>query len=236
MSSPSGAQVGPGTDRSRDIPDATAARLSRYHRVLTEHPSFVGRSSVRSADLAGAAGVDAALLRRDLSFLGTNGVRGVGYDTATLATLITSALGAHTAHRVALFGVGHLGRALAGYAGLAGQGFQVVALFDHDPSVVGGTVNGLTVLDIDEAPVVLRSVGATIGIITTPVAAAQQVADVLVAAGIGSVLNFAPLVLDLPEHVHLRQVDLALELQMLAFHESRRVLEEPHGPTAQVPS
>lgn len=241
MSRPSGAQIGPVADRIREIPEATAARLSRYLRTLLEHPGIAGRIGVRSQDLAAAAGVDAALLRRDLSFLGTHGVRGVGYEVATLTASISRALGAHTAHAVALVGVGHLGRALAGYSGLAGHGFDLVALFDRDPAIVGTQVAGLVVADVADAPAVLAGAGATIGIIATAAESAQQVADLLVAAGIRSVLNFAPVALELPADVHLRQVDLGLELQMLAFHEARRDPAADHGgtgglsPTAQAP-
>lgn len=239
MSSPPDDRIGPVTDRIRDIPEATAARLSRYLRTLLEHPVLAGRSGVRSQDLAAAAGVDAALLRRDLSFLGTQGVRGVGYDVATLTAALSRALGAHTAHAVALVGVGHLGRALAGYQGLAGHGFRLVALFDRDPAIIGSTVAGLTVADVADAPAVLATAGATIGVVATTPEAAQQVVDLLVAAGIRSVLNFAPVALEVPADVHLRQVDLGLELQMLAFHATRRDEGAVGGaalvPTAQAP-
>lgn len=205
--------------RARDIPEATASRLLGYLRVLADFPL---RSTASSQDLATAAGVDAAKLRRDLSFLGSYGVRGVGYDVATLTDEISRALGAQTAHRVALVGVGNLGHALAGYSGFAGHGFELVTLFDSDPALVGSIAAGLIVHDIADAATVLGREQVSIGIVATPADAAQRVADTLVEAGVRSILNFAPCQLEVADDVHLRQVDLGLELQMLAFHEARR--------------
>ncbi len=221
----SGRRMNADAEHARVIPEATASRLLGYLRVLNEY-SF-GRI-VCSRDLALAAGVDAAKLRRDLSFLGNYGVRGVGYDVATLTAEISIALGAHTAHRVALVGVGNLGQALAGYSGFAGHGFQLVALFDADPEQVGRTTAGLQVNDIADAATVLAERQATIGIIATPAGAAQSVAELLVAAGVRSILNFAPCLLEVPGDVHLRQVDLGLELQLLAFHANSRPTDLAH--------
>lgn len=215
----SGDKAGLRTHRPRQIPEATASRLLGYLRVLTEYSDA---RTASSQDLAAAAGVDAAKLRRDLSFLGSYGVRGVGYDVATLIDEISRALGAHTAHRVALVGVGNLGHALAGYSGFAGHGFQLVALFDIDPQLVGTIAAGHRVHDITDVATVVVSERVSIGIIATPADAAQQVADSLVEAGVRSILNFAPCQLELGDDVNMRQVDLGLELQMLAFHEARR--------------
>lgn len=227
MATHPGDQADRRADRVRDIPQASAARLPGYLRVLDE---FQFGRTVCSKDLALAAGVDAAKLRRDLSFLGSYGVRGVGYDTVTLKDEISRVLGAHLDHRVALVGVGNLGHALAGYSGFAGHGFQLVALFDIDPQVVGtstataaGTVDsGLVVHHIADAATVLVAERVTIGIVTTPADAAQDSAERLIAAGVRSILNFAPCPLEVPVDVHVRQVDLGLELQMLAFHEASR--------------
>jgi redox-sensing transcriptional repressor len=219
----SGRRIAAVDEHARAIPEATASRLLVYLRVLNE---YAFGQIVCSRDLALAAGVDAAKLRRDLSFLGNYGVRGVGYDVATLTAEISRALGAHTAHRVALAGVGNLGQALAGYSGFAGHGFSLVALFDADPRLIGTTAAGLTVHDIADAATVLVQQQVTIGIVATPADSAQQVAEVLLAAGVRSILNFAPCHLEVPGDVHLRQVDLGLELQMLAFHANRR----PAGP------
>lgn len=233
--SDSGARLDPRSDRAREIPEATASRLPRYLRALADLASAGSGRSVRSLDLATAAGVAAPLLRRDLSFLGSYGVRGVGYDVARLTDEISRAIGAHTAHRVALIGVGNLGQALAGYSGFAGHGFELVALLDRDPTLVGIHRAGLIVHDIADAATVLAVQRVTIAIIATPAGAAQQVAELVVAAGVRSILNFAPQVLDLPDDVHLRQVDLGLELQMLAFHEAQRPAAEPLGVAAGDP-
>jgi redox-sensing transcriptional repressor len=219
--------------RSRVIPEATVARLAVYLRVLTS-PSLVtadgiderglaGHGVVSSAELAAAAGVNPAGLRRDLSFLGSHGVRGVGYDVSRLVDEIRRVLGAHHAFRVALVGVGNLGQALAGYGGFAGRGFNIVGLFDVDPVKVGRGVNGLVVRHLRELPAACAADSITIGVIATPESAAQEAADALVAAGIFSILNFAPGILAVPDGIEVRQVDLALELQMLAFHETSRI-------------
>ncbi len=214
--------------RSRAIPEATVARLAVYLRVLTDRELSQGREVgeheiVSSAELAGAAGVNPAGLRRDLSFLGTHGVRGVGYDTGRLIDEIRRVLGAHHAFGVALVGVGNLGQALAGYGGFAGRGFYIAALFDVDPVKIGRQVSGLPVRDLAELPATCRAQSITIGLIATPESAAQDATDALVGAGIFSILNFAPGIVAVPDGVEVRQVDLALELQMLAFHETSRI-------------
>lgn len=212
---------------TREIPGATVARLALYLRGLTALTDG-GRASatISSEELAQASGVNSATLRKDLSFLGSHGIRGVGYDVATLTEEITRTLGAHQAHRVALVGLGNLGLALAGYAGFAGRGFLLSALFDSDPrrigQLVGSGPRALTVTDIADAEAVCRAREITIGMIAVPADAAQAVTDVLVAAGVRSILTFAPETLVVPADVEVRHVDLALELQMLAFHEARR--------------
>lgn len=210
--------------RTRAIPEATVARLAVYLRILSGlgEPRGQHQSTISSEELAHSAGVNSAKLRKDLSFLGSYGIRGVGYDVGTLTEEISRALGAHQAHRVALVGLGNLGQALAGYPGFAGRGFVISALFDADPARVGREVSGLPILDISDAPQVCRVSGVTIGVIAVPASAAQEVADALVSAGVRSILNFAPGVLTVPPGVEVRHVDLSLELQILAFHESRR--------------
>jgi redox-sensing transcriptional repressor len=214
--------------RSRAIPEATVGRLAVYLRVLTDRePIPDGRAGqqdiVSSAELAAAAGVNPAGLRRDLSFLGSHGVRGVGYDSGTLIDEIRRVLGAHHAFGVALIGVGNLGQALAGYGGFAGRGFNIAALFDVDPAKVGRNVSGLVVEDVASLSTTCAAQSITIGLIATPEGAAQEAADALVSAGIFSILNFAPGLVVVPDGVEVRRVDLALELQMLAFHETSRI-------------
>jgi redox-sensing transcriptional repressor len=211
--------------RARTIPEATVARLAVYLRVLSGLGDRKGdrQSTISSEELARSAGVNSAKLRKDLSFLGSYGIRGVGYEVGTLTEEISRTLGAHRAHRVALVGLGNLGQALAGYPGFAGRGFVISALFDVDPARVGSEVAGLQIQHIRDAVDRCRSSGVTIGVIATPASAAQEVAETLVTAGVRSILNFAPGVLTVPDDVEIRHVDLALELQILAFHESRRV-------------
>jgi redox-sensing transcriptional repressor len=209
--------------RPRVIPEATVARLAVYLQVLSAGPSIADAGGiVSSAELAAAAGVNPAGLRRDLSFLGSHGVRGVGYDAAKVINEIRRVLGAHHPFRVALVGVGNLGRALSGYAGFAGRGFDIAGLFDVDPAKIGQRVGSLLVRQMSELASVCRAESITIGVISTPEQAAQSAADALVGAGIFSILDFAPGMVSVPAGVEVRRVDLALELQMLAFHETSR--------------
>jgi redox-sensing transcriptional repressor len=203
-----------------DLPEATIARLPEYLRAL--HNLEDGSDTISSEGLAAASGVNSAKLRKDLSHLGSYGTRGVGYDVALLIEQIEYILGLDQRRAVCLVGVGNLGHALAGYDGFASRGFRIVALFDADPAKVGERINGLTVRHIDELSRVAAEETIAIGVIATPASAAQAVADDLVAAGVTSILNFAPCVLSVPANVDVRKVDLAIELQILSFHEHRK--------------
>jgi redox-sensing transcriptional repressor len=207
---------------ARAVPEATVARLATYLRVLGglgEHAI----NTVSSQELATAAGVNSAMLRKDLSFLGSYGIRGVGYDVGTLTEEIARTLGL-TVHRcVALIGVGNLGQALAGYAGFATRGFRITALIDADPARIGTAIQGLVVQSIADLDEIVAERQIAIAVLATPVSVAQEVCDRVVAAGVTSILNFAPVVLSVPAHVALRKVDLAAELQILSFHENRKV-------------
>jgi redox-sensing transcriptional repressor len=204
-----------------DLPEATVARLPEYLRAL-HHLAETAHDTVSSEELAGAAGVNSAKLRKDLSHLGSYGTRGVGYDVTLLIEQIEYVLGLTQRRAVALVGVGNLGHALAGYAGFATRGFRIVALFDADPGRVGEQINGLVVQHIEDLPEIAVQESIAIAVIATPASAAQSVADQLVAAGVTSILNFAPCVLSVPEGVDVRKVDLAIELQILSFHEHRK--------------
>jgi redox-sensing transcriptional repressor len=203
-----------------DLPEATIARLPEYLRAL--HNLEEGADTISSEGLAAAAGVNSAKLRKDLSHLGSYGTRGVGYDVRLLIEQIEQVLGLHESRAVALVGIGNLGHALAGYAGFATRGFHIAALFDADPARVGERVGGMSVRDIAEVEAVVEAERISIGVIATPAHAAQRVADRLVAAGVTSILNFAPCVLVVPDGVDVRKVDLAIELQILSFHEHRK--------------
>jgi redox-sensing transcriptional repressor len=198
------------------IPEATVARLAVYLRVLTGLADG-GRSTVSSGELASAAGVNPAGLRKDLSHLGPCGVRGVGYEVRTLRDRIASVLGAEHSKGCVLVGIGNLGAALADYAGFGGRGFEFVGLFDAAPSRVGQRVGGSTVRPVEELEEVVSETRASIGVIATPAEVAQSVCDRLAAAGVRSILNFAPVTLTAPAGVDVRQVDLSVELQVLAF-------------------
>ena len=204
-----------------DLPEATIARLPEYLRAL-HHLAEAGAETVSSEGLAAAAGVNSAKLRKDLSHLGSYGTRGVGYDVALLVDQIEYILGLDKNRAVCVVGVGNLGHALAGYAGFASRGFRVVALFDADHGKVGEVINGMAVRHIDDLDAVAEQESIAIGVIATPPTAAQAVADLLVAVGVTSILNFAPCVLSVPPNVDVRKVDLAIELQILSFHEHRK--------------
>ena len=210
------------------VPEATIGRLPVYHRVLTGLVER-GIATVSSDELAAAAGVNSAKLRKDLSLLGTYGTRGVGYDVEHLLAQIGRELGLSQEWPVVIVGVGNLGHALANYGGFASRGFRLVGLIDSDPNRTGEVVAGVAVRPVSDLAVMAATERVAIGVIATPAAAAQQVCDVLVAAGVRSILNFAPAVLSVPGGVDVRKVDLASELQILAFHEQRKVAAELLG-------
>ena len=208
--------MGSATER-RGIPDATDTRPPEYLRALTSLAD-TGGTSVSSEELATVVGVNSAKLRKDLSYLGSYGVRGVGYDVTHLSDQISSALGLTRDQAVAIIGMGNLGRALAAYNGFASRGVEVVALLDHDPAVIGSRIAGLTVEPVADLPRITSEREVTIAMLATPAGSAQEVADLVVAAGITAILNFAPTSLELPADVQVRKVDLATEVQILAFH------------------
>jgi redox-sensing transcriptional repressor len=206
----------------RAVPDATVARLAVYLRVLSTLAEQ-GVVTVSSEELAAAAGVNSANLRKDLSHLGSYGTRGVGYDVAVLVERIENTLGLTRRLAVVLVGVGNLGHALAGYGGFTTRGFHIAALLDSDPARVGERIAGLAVRHVEDLPDVVREHDVAIGVIATPAHAAQDVCDLLVDCGVTSILNFAPAVLTVPDGVDVRKVDLSVELQILAFHEHRKL-------------
>ncbi|KRE60913.1 redox-sensing transcriptional repressor Rex [Nostocoides sp. Soil756] len=209
----------------RGVPDAAVARLPGYLRALTALAA-AGTASVSSEELAAGAGVSSAMLRKDLSHLGSYGVRGVGYDVERLASEIAAALGLTQDWPVAIVGMGNLGRALAAYRGFAERGFRVIALLDHDERIVGEEVAGCPVRPMSALPELVREQGLAIGVIATPPEGAQAACDLLVEAGVRSVLNFASVVLTVPDEVTVRRVDLSTELQILAFHGHRSAVDE----------
>ncbi len=208
-------------ERARAIPEAAVARLAVYLRVLSGLADQ-DVTTVSSEELAGAAGVNSAKLRKDLSYIGSYGTRGVGYEVAVLIGQIERTLGLTRKHSVAVVGIGNLGHALANYGGFPSRGFPVAALFDLDPDLIGVPVGGIPVSHVDDIVEVCGDRGITIGVIATPAKGAQEVCDRLVQAGVACILNFAPVVLQVPEEVEVRKVDLAVEMQILSFHVARR--------------
>jgi redox-sensing transcriptional repressor len=206
---------------TRRIPEATVARLPVYLRILLELAE-VKTTTASSEQLAELAGVNAAKVRKDLSYLGSYGTRGVGYDVEYLMFQMSRELGLNQDWPVVIVGIGNLGAALANYGGFSERGFPVAALVDADRAKVGNMVGTLAIRHMDDLPEIADELGISIGIIATPAAVAQDVADKLVEAGITSVLNFAPSIITVPPTATLRKVDLAVELQILSFYQQRR--------------
>ncbi len=196
------------------------ARLPVYQRILEELLRS-GTTTVSSEVLASSARVKAAKVRKDLSLLGSFGTRGAGYDAAFLIEQIDRQLGLDREWHVVIAGIGNLGRALARSQGFAARNFQVVALLDTDPTIIGELVDGVPVQHPDDLPAIAAATPLSIGVITTPASVAQRVADTMIGAGVHSILNFAPQVLEVPSEVLLRYVDLSIELQVMSFYQSR---------------
>jgi len=206
---------------STRIPEATVARLPVYLRALNAM-SEASTTTCSSLELAAAAGVNSAKLRKDLSHLGSYGTRGVGYDVEYLRYQISREIGMTQDWPVVVVGIGNLGHALANYSGFSSRGFRTVALLDADGSRQGEVVAGLEIRGFEDLEDVVAEHGFGIGVIAVPAVAAQAVADKMVAVGIRSILNFAPTILSVPEGVDVRRVDLSSELQILAYHEQRK--------------
>ena len=202
----------------RRIPEAALGRLPVYLRILVDLASDAV-TQVSSEQLAELAAVNAAKVRKDLSYLGTYGTRGVGYDVQFLTYQIQRELGLNQSWPIVIVGAGNLGQALANFSGISERGFHIVGVVDKDTSKIGSLVGGVRVTHADELSQIVQSKGVSIGIIATP---AQQAADSLVRAGVGSIMNFAPTVLNVPQGVNVRKVDLALELQILSYYEQCR--------------
>jgi len=201
----------------RRIPEPTVVRLPVYQRALLAL-STGGVSTVSSAELAAAAGVNAAKVRKDLSHLGTYGTPGTGYDVNFLLGQVRRELGLDREWQVVIVGMGSLGHALARSQRFSTQNFRAIALFDIDPVRIGEEVEGLPVRHVSELSAVLAGNSRSIGVIACPASSAQEVCDRLVDAGVGAILNFAPAVLTVTQSVQLRQVDFSVELQVLAFY------------------
>ncbi|MGI9665603.1 MAG: redox-sensing transcriptional repressor Rex [Acidimicrobiia bacterium] len=199
-----------------DIPSATVARLPRYLRCLSDMSAVSAQSS--SDQLAEAAGVTAAQVRKDLSYLGSHGTRGVGYDIDELMSQIRKVLDMTRSHPVIIVGAGNLGSALTNYKGFETWGFEIVAVVDVDDDKIGSQVDGLVVEPFSRLKSIVNSREVEIAILATPPTAAQAAADALSKAGVKSILNLAPVILKTDGDVSVRRVDLSTELGILAYH------------------
>ncbi|MFM8947088.1 MAG: redox-sensing transcriptional repressor Rex [Actinomycetota bacterium] len=205
----------------RRIPEATVIRLPVYLRILNE----LGEDAVdhvSSDRLAELAGVNAAKVRKDLSYLGSYGTRGVGYEVSYLVYQIQRELGLNHDWPVVIVGAGNLGQALSGYGGFGQRGFPVAGVVEVDDSKIGSVIGGVRVRHIDELPQIVASRNVSNGVVAVTAAGAQDAADRLVRAGVTSILNFAPVELSVPRGITVRKVDLALELQILSYYEQKR--------------
>jgi len=201
----------------RKIADSTVRRLSLYLRFLEEFEGQ-GVETVSSGALAGRGGTTSAQVRKDLSFFGSFGKRGLGYSVPDLVVSLRQILGLTRHYRVALVGAGKIGSALVQNRGFRRRGFDIVAIFDRDPGKIGHRLDGVVVEDIARLEASLAGATPDIAVLVTPPESAQVVADRLVALGVKSILNFAPLQLDVPADVTVKTVNLALELEALAYH------------------
>jgi redox-sensing transcriptional repressor len=201
----------------RKIADSTVRRLSLYLRFLEEFEGQ-GIETVSSGALAARGGTTSAQVRKDLSFFGSFGKRGLGYSVPDLVGSLRQILGLTRHYRVALIGAGKIGSALVQNRGFRRRGFDFVAIFDRDPAKIGQELDGVVVEDVARLETALGKAPADIAVLVTPPDAAQSVADRLVRLGVKAILNFAPLQLAVPADVTVKTVNLALELEALAYH------------------
>jgi redox-sensing transcriptional repressor len=206
----------------RKIADSTVRRLAIYLRFLEEF-DHQGQDTVSSDALARRAGTTSAQVRKDLSFFGSFGKRGLGYDVPALAERLREILGLVRRYRVILIGAGRLAGALATFSGFGARGFDIVAVVDHDPAKIGTSWGSLTIQDVARLETLVDEEAVDIAILVTPSDPAQALVDRLVAAGVTAILSFAPVQLQLPEGVDVKYVNLAIELETLAYGLRHRV-------------
>jgi redox-sensing transcriptional repressor len=199
---------------SKQIPDPTLLRMCRYLRILERHD----QPTISSATIADAAGVNAAQVRKDLSFFGEFGQPGVGYHTDDLLASLKRMMGLDEELEVVVVGAGALGSALINYPGFENRGFRIVAVFDNNPAKVGHRLRGYEIMAFDRMKETIAEQNVSLAIIAVPRVSAQDVADGLIDAGVRGILNFAPVTLKVPEGVVVRSVDLTLQLETLAYH------------------
>lgn len=200
----------------KHIAESTVRRLSLYLRFLEEFKGK-GLATISSTELAARGRTTSAQVRKDLSFFGSFGKRGLGYSVPELERRLRKILGLEREWRVVIVGMGKIGAALAYYGGFRERGFRIVGLYDDDSAKVGRKIDSFTVRAASDLAKDLAKQPAEIAVITVPASAAQHVADAAVAGGVRAIMNFAPVQLVLPEHVALKNVNMAMELEGLAF-------------------
>lgn len=200
-----------------DIPDIVIRRLPIYVRTL-KGLTDEGQRSVSSEELAGLIGVTAAQIRRDLSYFGKFGKQGKGYDIAYLSNAIDRILKLDRQWPMVLIGMGRLGHAIASYRGFSRSSFTIEGLFDRDPAKVGEQVNDLVIQPMHDVVEAMREKGIRVGIIATPRTEAQEAADLLVAGGAEAILNYAPVILRVPDNVTVREIDPVSALQSMTYY------------------
>lgn len=209
-----------------EIPEVVIARLPVYYRLLCRLGA-AGRSVVSSQELGEELGVTAAQIRKDLSYFGRFGKQGRGYSVERLTEELRLILGLDRRWRLVLVGMGRLGRAIASYRGFEPEGFDIVAVYDADPSIIGSADGAMAVRDVQRMAADLAGDPPDIGIVAVPAEQAQEVIDALVGAGVHAILNYAPQAVRVPEGVHVRQIDPVMELQSITYHLRR----DQHGGT-----
>ena len=204
------------TGSGKRISESTIHRLSLYYRALSllEKENY---ETVSSKELAKREKLTPAQVRKDLSFFGSFGTRGLGYPVRELKNKIASILGINRSWRVALIGIGNIGSALVSYKEFQKQGFQIVKLFDNDQRKIGSNHKGIVVSDVENLQSELKEARIEIVVLAVPATVAQYIVDDVVRAGVKSILNFAPINLKVPEDVHLRNENMAMELEYLSF-------------------
>lgn len=198
------------------IADSTIRRLSLYLRFLEDFEAR-GLATISSDELAARGGTTSAQVRKDLSFFGSFGKRGLGYSVPALSSRLRKILGLEREWRVIIIGAGKIGAALAQYSGFVERGFRITAIYDNDPQKIGRNVDGLTVRPLECLPTDRESSEADIAVIAVPASAAQATADLVVDSGIQAIMSFAPRRLEVPEHVPVKMVNMAMELEGLSF-------------------
>jgi redox-sensing transcriptional repressor len=213
-------------DRIETPPDVVIGRLPLYARSL-RYLLQEGVTSVSSQELGDRINVTAAQIRKDLSYFGEFGKQGIGYDVEKLLAQIEDILGLTQEWAVALVGIGHLGEAIARYEGFRSQGIRIVALFDSDPNKHGMAINGLSIADDDQIEPTCRQHHVRLAIIAVPASRAQEVADLLIAAGVRAILNYAPVVIQVPEGVWVRNIDPVGLLHSMTYYLAREAEKGP---------